>query len=201
MDGSGLNHISLVKGLSDNYVRRRASKEAENWRMMADAFDTITKIAKMAGKTKAYNEPRYEVSTDANIISHHTNSQRGSFSRYWGSNRSTSNNNRTNTQLNHQQATGNNQPKQGNSKEPTCYYCEGPHYITNCARYQQDKDKYTHTKQQIKQNYQNRFKLGTNKHNISINEAYFENEGEDNPSDYSEKQVEVLCKLRDTDSE
>ena len=40
MDGRGLNHISLVQGLSDSYVRRRASKEAENWRMMADAFDT-----------------------------------------------------------------------------------------------------------------------------------------------------------------
>ena len=29
MDGSGLNHISLVQGLSDNYIRQRASKEAE----------------------------------------------------------------------------------------------------------------------------------------------------------------------------
>ena len=26
MDGSGLNHISLEEGLSDNYVRRRVSK-------------------------------------------------------------------------------------------------------------------------------------------------------------------------------
>ena len=30
MDGSGLNCISLVQGLSYNYVRQRASKEAEN---------------------------------------------------------------------------------------------------------------------------------------------------------------------------
>ena len=63
MDGSGLNHISLVQGLSDNYVRRRASKDAENWKTMADAFNSIAKIAGTAGKSKAYNEPRYEKPT------------------------------------------------------------------------------------------------------------------------------------------
>ena len=31
MDGSGINRISLVQGLSDNYIRRRAFKDAENW--------------------------------------------------------------------------------------------------------------------------------------------------------------------------
>ena len=46
MDGSGLNHISFIQGLSDNYVRQRASKEAETWKTMADAFDSITEIAK-----------------------------------------------------------------------------------------------------------------------------------------------------------
>ena len=50
MDSSGLNHISLVQGLSDNYVRQRASKDAENWKTMADAFDSITQIVRMAGK-------------------------------------------------------------------------------------------------------------------------------------------------------
>ena len=59
MDGSGLNHISLVQGLSDHYVRRRASKDAENWKTMADAFNSIAKIARTAGKIKAHNEPRY----------------------------------------------------------------------------------------------------------------------------------------------
>ena len=37
MDSSGLNHISLVQGLSNSYVRRRASKEAETgeqWLML-----------------------------------------------------------------------------------------------------------------------------------------------------------------------
>ena len=81
MDGSGLNHISLVQGLSDNYVRQRASKEAENCKTLADAFDSFAKIARMAGKTKAYNKPRYEKSTDIHAIYHHNYSQRGSFSR------------------------------------------------------------------------------------------------------------------------
>ena len=84
MDSSGLNHISLVQGLSNKYIMWRASKNAENWKTMADAFDSIAQIQRMAGKTKAYTEPRYEKSTDIHAISHHSNnSQRGSFSRYW----------------------------------------------------------------------------------------------------------------------
>ena len=83
MDGSGLNHISLVQGLSDYYIRRRASKDAENQKTMADAFDSIAKIVRTAGKTKAYNKPRYEKPTDIHAISHNINdSQRGSFNRY-----------------------------------------------------------------------------------------------------------------------
>ena len=84
MDGSGLNHISLVQGLSDNYIRWRVSKDAENGKTMADAFDSIAQIARMAGKTKAYNEPRYEKPTHILAIPNNSNSsQRGSFSRYW----------------------------------------------------------------------------------------------------------------------
>ena len=60
MDHGGLNHISLVQGLSDNYIRRRASKDAENWKTLADVFESIAKIVRTAGKIKACNEPRYE---------------------------------------------------------------------------------------------------------------------------------------------
>ena len=45
---------------------------------MADTFDSITKIEKIAGKTKVYSEPRFEVATDINAIFHHNDSQRGS---------------------------------------------------------------------------------------------------------------------------
>ena len=41
MDSSGLNHISLVQGLSEKYVRQRASKDVENWKTLADAFDSL----------------------------------------------------------------------------------------------------------------------------------------------------------------
>ena len=65
MDGGGFTHMSLVQGLSDNYIRRRAFKDAENWKTMADAFNSIAKIVRTAGKIKAYNEPRYEKPTDS----------------------------------------------------------------------------------------------------------------------------------------
>ena len=69
MDGSELNHISLVLGLSDNYIRRTASKDAENWKTMADVFDSIVMIVKTAGKTKAYNKPRYENPHSITVVS------------------------------------------------------------------------------------------------------------------------------------
>ena len=40
IDGSGLNHISLVQGLSENYIRR-ASKDVENWKTMVDALTPL----------------------------------------------------------------------------------------------------------------------------------------------------------------
>ena len=54
------------------------------------------------------------------------------------------------------------------------------------------------TIQQVKQNYQNRLKLDAKKNSVSINEAYLKNDNLDN---YSEEQVEELCKLLETDSE
>ena len=68
-----------------------------------------------------------------------------------------------------------------------CYHCTGPHSITKCSQYQKDNDKYKHTAQQVKQNLQDKLKLGAKKYSISINEAYFKNEEDDNPSDCSEE--------------
>ena len=95
----------------------------------------------------------------------------------------------------------NNVPRQNSNEEPVCYHCAGPHYITNYSQYQKDKDRYECTTQQVKQNFQDKFKQGAKKNSININEAYFENEEDDNPGDYSEEQVEELSKLLDTDSE
>ena len=52
MDSGELNHISLVQGLGDNYIRWRASKDAENWKTMADVFDSIAQMARMAVENK-----------------------------------------------------------------------------------------------------------------------------------------------------
>ena len=47
---------------------------------MADAFNSITNIARTAGKTKAYNEPRYEGPTDIDAVNHgYNNNHGGSF--------------------------------------------------------------------------------------------------------------------------
>ena len=145
MDGSGHNYISLVQSLSDNYVRR-ASKEAENWKTVADAFNSIAKIARTAGKTKAYNEPRYAKPTDIHAISHnYNNSQIGYFHRYqdtYENNQVSNHSSRNNSQ--------NNPPRQSSNKELVCYHCVCPHYIKNCSQYEKDKDKYKCTTQQIK---------------------------------------------------
>ena len=147
MDGSGRNHISLVQGLSDHYIRRRASKDAENWKTMEDAFNSITKIARTAGKTKACNKSRYKKPTDINAINHnYNNSQRGSFNMYQGTyknNHGSNYSSRNNSQ--------NNVPRQNSNKEPVCYHCAGPHYITNCTQYQKDKDRHKCTMQQVKE--------------------------------------------------
>ena len=165
-----------------------------------DAFDSIAKIVRTAAKTKAYNKLRYEKPTDIHAISKSfNNSQRGSFNRYWDTYRNNHVNSRNNRQNNPHQAAGNNTPRQNSSKEPVCYHCAGPLYITKCTQYQKDKDKYKCTTQQVKQNFQDKLKLVARKN--SINKAYFENEEDDNPGNYSEEQVEELCKYLDTNSE
>ena len=79
MDGSGLNHISLVQGLSDNYIKLRASKDAENWKTMAGVFYLMAQIARMAGNTKAYNKSRYDKPTGIHAISNNSNSSQKRF--------------------------------------------------------------------------------------------------------------------------
>ena len=196
MDGSGLNHISLVQGLSDNNVRRRASKDAENWKTMVDAFDSIAKIARTAGKTKAYNEPRYEKPTDINAISYnYNNSQRGSFNRYCSTYKITK---LAITAVGTIARTIH--PDKIATKNQCITTVQVPHYITNCSQYQKDRHRYKGTTQWVKQSFQDKSKQGAKKNSININQAYFKNEEDDNLGDYSEEQAEELCKLLDTDS-
>ena len=73
-----------------------------------------------------------------------------------------------------------------------------PITFTKCLQYQKDKDRYKYTTQQVKQSFRDKLKHEAKKNSISINEAYFENEEDDNPGNYSEEQAEKLCKLLDT---
>ena len=66
MNCGGLNNLPLVQGVKDSYIRQRVAKEVENWRTMEDAFNSISKHARAAERTKAYHEPRYEDITTNN---------------------------------------------------------------------------------------------------------------------------------------
>ena len=47
MNGRGLNHLPLVQGIKDLYIRQRVAKEAQNWRMMEEAFNSISKMQEL----------------------------------------------------------------------------------------------------------------------------------------------------------
>ena len=68
MNGGGLNYLPLVQGKKDSYIRQRVAKETEIWRMMEEAFNSISKHARAAERMKAYHEPRYDGITPINVI-------------------------------------------------------------------------------------------------------------------------------------
>ena len=193
MDSSGLNHVSLVQGLNDNYVRRRASKDAENWKTMADAFDSIAKIVRTTGKTKAYNEPRYEKSTYIHAISNSYNNREVLLTG-------------TRTHIKITMLTVGTtvtpiHPGKTAAKNQCVTTVQVPTTSQSAHNIKRIKVKYKCTTQQVKQNLQGGLKLGAKKNSICVNEAYFKNEEDDDAGNYSEEQAIELCKLLDTDSE
>ena len=48
MNSGSVNHSSLVQGIKDLYIRWRVAKESEHWRMMEEAFNSISKHARAA---------------------------------------------------------------------------------------------------------------------------------------------------------
>ena len=68
MKGGGLNQLLLAQGIKDSYIKQREAKEAENWRPMGDAFNSMSKHARAVERTKAYHEPRYNDITTINTI-------------------------------------------------------------------------------------------------------------------------------------
>ena len=52
MNGGGLNHLPLVQGIKDSYIKQRVAKEVEYWRTMEEAFNSISKHAGTAERGK-----------------------------------------------------------------------------------------------------------------------------------------------------
>ena len=138
MNGGGLNNLPLVQGVKDWYIRWGVAKEAVNWRTMDDAFNSISKHARVTESTKAYLEPRYK---DITTISAIFNQQRVSnkFPKCMFRENNWSNNIK-------QIANKTNQAQE-------CYYCYEPNHIPNCMRFKANEDKYILTTQKVKSKY------------------------------------------------
>ena len=79
-----------------------------------------------------------------------------------------------------------------NNQALECYYCNEPHYITNCLKFKADKDKCKLTTQQVRKKYLERIRQRIQKKNVSINESVLDN----NPKidqGYTKEEAEQLC--------
>ena len=158
MNGEGLNHLPLVQGIKDLYIRQGVAKEAENWRMMEVAFNNISKHASAAERTKAYHEPRYDDIKPINVIHSQHKVNYEYKHNFRGNNKS-----------------HNFKPEENkNNQALECYYCNELHYITNCTKYKVDKDKYKLTTQQVRKKYLDIMKQKIQK-NVSINKTALDN--------------------------
>ena len=154
-------------------------KEAENWGTMEDAFNSISKHASVADRTKAYHKPRYEDSISINEI-HNQQRVRNEYSKCIF---------RENNQPNNVKQIAN---KTNQTLE--CYYCNEPYYITNCMKFKTNKDKYKLTAQQVKSKYLEKIRQGAQKKNISISEVALENDHAIEQG-YTEEEAEQLCNI------
>ena len=136
MNGGGLNHLPLGQGIKDSYIKQRVAKGAVNWRMMEESFNSSSKHAKAAERTKLYHESRYDDITPINTIYslHKVNYEY-----------------KHNFRGNKKQQ--NFKPEESkNNQTLECHYCNEPYYITNCVKFKADKDKYKLTTQKLERN-------------------------------------------------
>ena len=195
MDVSGLNHI-FSTGIEWPLHQKKSFQGCRKLEDHGRHFWFHHKNCQNCRENKSIKWTQVWWPTDINAINHsYNNNHRGSFSRLQDTYRNNQGNN-----YNSKNNSQNNNSRQSNNKEPVCYHCARPHYIIDCSQYQKDKDRYKHTTQQVKQSFLDKLKQGAKKNSININEAYFKNEEDTNPGNYSEEQTEELCKLLDTDS-
>ena len=183
MNGGGLNHLPLVQGIKDLYIR--VPKEAENWSVLEGAFNSISKHARAEERTKAYHEPRYSDITPINVIYSQHKEIHEYKCNFRGNNKS-----------------HNFKPQEHkNNQALECYYCNEPHYITNYMKFKADKDKHKLTTQQVRKKYLERIRQRIQKRNVSINKTALDNDSEIDQG-YTKEETEQLCNfLVHTDSE
>ena len=88
-----------------------------------------------------------------------------------------------------------------NNQALECYYCNGPHYITNCTKFKADKDKYKLKTHQVRKKYLERIRQRIQKKNVSSNKTALDNDPKIDQG-YTKEEAEQLCDfLVDTDSE
>ena len=120
--------------------------------MMEEAF----KHARTAERMKAYHEPRYDDITPINVIYSQHKANHEYECNFRGNNKS---HNFKPEEKKNNQALG-------------CYYCNKPHYITNCMKFTADKDKYRSPTQKVSKKYLERIR----QKNVSINKTALDND-------------------------
>ena len=144
---------------------------------MKDVFNSISKYARTAEKTKAYHRPRHEDITTINTIYSQP---------------------RVNNEFTRCRFRDNDWPsnikEEANKDNQTLeyYYGNQPHDITNCMKFKANKNEYKLTTQQVKNKYLERVRQGSQKKNISMNEAALENDHKIEQG-YIEEEAGQLC--------
>ena len=85
-----------------------------------------------------------------------------------------------------------------------CYHCEGPYYISQCEKYQKERNRYQEKHEDIKRRMVSKLHRNVDNKHIGISEAFFDKENDtDSPTPLlTEEEINELCQaLEQSDSE
>ena len=214
-------HTPLLKGLQDRWVRDRASKLVDKWSTMDEVFTSIMIYVDQSNKTRIYSKPEYKWES---LIQVSEVMQRQIFPQYqqkgqsytWKDGYQRQNDSKhphfskSQQQVDKQQQ-GKTTPYDHKNNEEignlNCYHCEGLHYISQCEKYQKERNRYQDKHEDIKRRMVSKLcKFTDNKH-TGISEAFFDQEDDtDSPTptapQLTEEGIDKLCQaLEQSDSE
>ena len=176
---------------------------------MDEVFSSIMFYTDQSNKTKIYTEPEYE---GESIIRVSKVYQRQGFHQYQPKGQSYTwidryqkqdHNEHLHFSQNQQQVDRQQQDmphryddcKNKDMGELKCYHCEGPHYISQCEKYQKEKSRYQEKHQDIKKRMVSKLhRFADNKH-IGISKAFFdkENDQDSQVPKLTEEEIKELC--------